>query len=1210
MSKIYGTPIMAGGSGGANKDLPPLLDNFKAFEGGVVDDGLTRLKDLPNGTKVKFGNYNDQTLVWRIAQDEGVTKAVLDLDYNTGKTVIGDMVVSPNKSICGNWAITGWLNATEVGDSWWDNRVRYSGYPSETEPTYSSQDGFLHGWSVADKEVLRGVVWDCDDKRSSPNSYQLWCRLMIASKDEVELAWNGERFCASLGTAACMTRTSHVQEEYYAISPMGTSISAGGYITNDNLNQPQGIWPVCAPNPEAVVSAEPDDDGCYVIDYAKRTVGDLQVGDKIKVSVNADAQSFLGENIVFQVAAHNHPTHPENSATLITEKIIACIAIDAAETSYPNGNPNYSLSNLNQWLNSNAGAGQWWSATHDGDVAPAERSVDNNPYSQRAGFLNMLDGGFVKSLLETHKQPFESDGVTQTAVDVKVFIPSYKEVASSSVIGDGIHQLFPLFESGNESKVAYLTNVAAESNGVDTAGGSDLSWHYLSCDQITGGGSYYAVRRNYGTNATPYYFAPKQGNSGIRPACNISNSLPLVSGTPDEEGCYLVDWDKINVTIQADKMAASRANELAGAVWVYADHEPTSVNDGTKIQLSRDEVVAPSISTLESGSKVRLGTYNGEPLGWIVARDTVTQELRLVLDADSVATIGTMQYDAEEPSNPNPNRQSSGNNRYSVSNINQWLNSDGAANEWYTAQHEYDAPPSYQNKAGFLNEWSNNDKVILQNKEWVTTLTSIDGSGTDTFSQRIVLMSTTELGLQEDTGGNKLDIFNSNSDRLTGSGSYWTRTPHPSTAPSVYDVTAAGSLNTYGNADGSISVRPICAPNPSTPVSGPDDEGYYTIGGVATVQKTVQWNNEANFFARQFTYNSKKQYQTMLEGAVATITLVGVPEPVSELAETHSGSSITLTWKNPTSDEFYDHTVVVYKTDAFPTAIDDGTQGYSGTDETATLSGLELGSTYYIAVFTVSAYGLYGEPQTVQVEIPAGLLISSLASGTKVKLGKWNNTDLQWKVTRDTSDQSIRLVLEPTSVSLLGNKQYDAPEPSNSDMDRKLYGNNRYIYSNIHQWLNATKATGWYVAQHSADVAPAYSSSPGFLSGWSENHINALDGATLTTSRARVDGGGTETFVARVALISTTELGLQNSTGGERLDIFNSDGDRATGSLYWTRTPYSSNSYFAYQVSSSGTLFSNNIYVRDALRVRPLCIPVSTALVSPEMDEDNCYIVQ
>ena len=398
--------------------------------------------------------------------------------------------------------------------------------------------------------------------------------------------------------------------------------------------------------------------------------------------------------------------------------------------------------------------------------------------------------------------------------------------------------------------------------------------------------------------------------------------------------------------------------------------------------------------------------------------------------------------------------------------------------------------------------------------------------------------------------------------------------------------------------------------NDGTKIQLTREEVVTSDGGEAqTVTKTVEWNNEANFFARQFTYNSKKQYQTMLEGAIATLVLTGVPDPVTELAETHSGSSITLTWKNPTSDELYDHTVVVYKTDAFPTAIDDGTQGYSGTDETATLSGLALGSTYYIAVFTVSAYGLYGEPQTVQVEIPAGQLLSSLASGTKVKLGKWNNTDLQWKVARDTSDQSIRLVLEPTSVSLLGNKMYDNKEPSNSDTNRRNYGNNRYIYSNIHQWLNATKATGWYTAQHSTDAAPNYSNQAGFLSGWSENHIAALDRATLTTSRTNVDGGGTETFVARVALMSTTELGLESGTGGGRLDIFNSDEDRSTGADYWTRTPSPSESAVAQRVDTSGEWYLDSAAI-SAYGVRPLCIPASTALVSPEMDEDNCYIVQ
>lgn len=886
MSKIYGSPLFLSGSGGANKDLPPLLDNFKAFEGGVVDDGLTRLKDLPSGSKVKLGKWNGTALQWKLARRAGDDQLIFLLEPDS-MNVIGKMTYNVNQDDVGypdpeyypnNMAksdIQQWLNATGEAGTWYVQ-------PEETtlKPEYAdSKAGFLNQWTNQEINSVLDQEWTAIGMNNSID--QLQTNINYISK--ITLLTDEHLYNNDHALDIFQNEQDQAVGEIYFVSDCwrvvfyGNGIGVSGMSSGvaNPMNEPALIRPICAPNPEAVVSDEPDDDGCYTIDYTKRTVGDLQVGDKIKVSVNADAQSFLGENIVFQVAAHNHPTHPENSATLITEKIIACMAVDAAETSYPNGNPNYSLSNLNQWLNSNAGAGQWWSATHDGDVAPSEGSVDYNPYSQRAGFLNMLDSGFVKSLLETHRVQPQFDDVIKSEIDAKIFNISLFECGGLVTGTTGVsYEVMPLFEAGDSARIAYLTQEAINNSEFDTnrnPSGRDYSHYWWCCDKYSMINIAY-VRYN-GSVTTAPAAAPNTGDIGIRPACNISNSLPLVSSTPDEEGCYLVDWNKINVTIQADKMLESRANELAGAVWVYGDHEPESVNDGTKIQLTREDVVAPSISALESGSKVRLGTYNGEPLGWIVARDTVTQELRLVLDVDSVATIGTMQYDAEEPSNPNPNRQSSGNNRYSVSNINQWLNSDGAANEWYTAQHEYDAPPSYQNKAGFLNEWSNNDKVILQNKEWVATLTSIDGSGTDTFSQRIVLMSTTELGLQEDTGGNKLDIFNSNSDRLTGSGSYWTRTPHPSTAPSVYDVTAAGSLNTYGNADGSISVRPICAPNPSTPVSGPDDEGYYTIGGEAIVKKTVQWNDESNFFARQFTYNSKKQYQTMREGAFSWILL-------------------------------------------------------------------------------------------------------------------------------------------------------------------------------------------------------------------------------------------------------------------------------------------------------------------------------------------------
>lgn len=583
------------------------------------------------------------------------------------------------------------------------------------------------------------------------------------------------------------------------------------------------------------------------------------------------------------------------------------------------------------------------------------------------------------------------------------------------------------------------------------------------------------------------------------------------------------------ILVSADKMEESRAKELAGAVWVYGDHIPNNVNDGTKIQLTREEciisqetksslysnVVDKPLESLPSGSRIKLGKLKDTPLQWKLSRDTVTNELRLVLERTSVTLLGKKSFDAAEPSNPISERRVSGNNRYLYSNLHQWLNSDKGANEWYTAQHTYDAPPTYQNEDGFLMEWSDLEKSVLNTNEWKTINTTVDGGGEDIVRAKVAVLSIGEIGGDGVKDGNRLDIFNSDSDRAVGS-DCWTRSAVASNPSAAWYVNPTGAMGyTDIKCSGPYSVRTVCAPNKYTMVSdNVDSDGCYNITRISgKVEKQVSWENTKDFYARQFTYNSKKQYQTMLEGAIATLN-----------------------------------------------------------------------------------------------DVPEGQPITELESGSKVKLGVWNDTPLQWKVARDTSDQSIRLVLEPTSVSLLGNMAYDAAEPSNSNSDRRSSGNNRYIYSNIHQWLNATKASGWYTAQHSADAAPEYSSSPGFLSGWSENHIAALDSATLTTSRASVDGGGTETFVARVALISTTELGLQSNTGGGRLDIFNSDGDRATGSSYWTRTPYPSSSRSAYQVTGAGGLGGNySVYAVNG--VRPLCIPISTVLVSLGMDDDNCYTI-
>ena len=160
MAKIYGTPIMAGGAGGANKDLPPLLDNFKAFKGGG-----TRLKDLPEGTKVKFGTYNSQPLVWKIIHDGETTKAIMYVDTSTHATAIGAKVISPSGlTSAENWAISGWLNATEPANLWemsWATGGVNEDKPAESAPIpYASEAGFLNGWSADDLNLLQSYQFD------------------------------------------------------------------------------------------------------------------------------------------------------------------------------------------------------------------------------------------------------------------------------------------------------------------------------------------------------------------------------------------------------------------------------------------------------------------------------------------------------------------------------------------------------------------------------------------------------------------------------------------------------------------------------------------------------------------------------------------------------------------------------------------------------------------------------------------------------------------------------------------------------------------------------------------------------------------------------------------------------------------------------------------------------------------------------------------
>ena len=178
-----------------------------------------------------------------------------------------------------------------------------------------------------------------------------------------------------------------------------------------------------------------------------------------------------------------------------------------------------------------------------------------------------------------------------------------------------------------------------------------------------------------------------------------------------------------------------------------------------------------------------------------------------------------MMFDNAEPNNSDSNRKSYGNNRYSVSNIRQWLNSSGAAGSWYSNQHTADAAPDYAStKAGFMNDIDSDFLgVIGQTKIRVAKNTVTDGGGYEDINDKFYLPSTTEVGLANENNiaeGALFPYFDSNNKRIkskAGGSAYdwWLRTPYSGNSYYARGVNAGGSRSN-GFAYFAYGVAPAC----------------------------------------------------------------------------------------------------------------------------------------------------------------------------------------------------------------------------------------------------------------------------------------------------------------------------------------------------------------------------------------------------------------
>ena len=256
-------------------------------------------------------------------------------------------------------------------------------------------------------------------------------------------------------------------------------------------------------------------------------------------------------------------------------------------------------------------------------------------------------------------------------------------------------------------------------------------------------------------------------------------------------------------------------------------------------------------SKLAVGSTFKLGKYQVESeTPWPIEWEIVHQESDYQI-AMTKQIIDCRCFDAKEPNNTDSDRPRWGNSKWSVSNIEQFLNSDQAT--WYNAQHDYDAPPNstnvsqsgnnadnpYDTHKGFLYYWPDEEKALL--KDMTLTLannTETDGGGSYTWTGKVWLPTYTQMSGNSNnsiTEGTKFDKYSDNNSRIKTinkycaennkwcktksktegtAWNYWESSERPETSVNPRCVLYDGGINDWSTAcDGSIGLAPcICLP--------------------------------------------------------------------------------------------------------------------------------------------------------------------------------------------------------------------------------------------------------------------------------------------------------------------------------------------------------------------------------------------------------------
>ena len=444
--------------------------------------------------------------------------------------------------------------------------------------------------------------------------------------------------------------------------------------------------------------------------------------------------------------------------------------------------------------------------------------------------------------------------------------------------------------------------------------------------------------------------------------------------------------------------------------------------------------MAQLLSNLPVGAKIKFGKYsvNGEtaePIRWLVVAKNHGSTPEYPAKSITLLTeniIDLLCFDAKEPNNSNTLRSYYGNNRYSLSNIDQWLNKDSAAGAWYSSQHSVDNAPnsasvvekgaSYATRPGFLNAFTAWEKNAIQNTTIRVTKSTTDGGGYEDISRKVFLPSRAEVGLGNENGvseGNKWGYFDNSSvyayltaqaynntlsvnkpDKVSSPWIWGFRTPNTSQSQSCRCVGHDGTLSFISQCQGEIGVRPALNLLSTVSVSDTaDSDGCYAIisnsapsspASLVTPStiyggkfNSISWSNSTDIDGDTITY----QLECSINGGAYSQVYSGVATTYNHLVPLGTTS---VTYRVKATDSQGESSA--YTTSATKTVTNNNAPVISGAD-----SNLGVKSSGFTGTYTVTDANSNAVTVTEAID---GVQIRSLVAtlGAEITYGITGNT--------------------------------------------------------------------------------------------------------------------------------------------------------------------------------------------------------------------------